>query len=167
MVLVITRSFAPGTIGMDDHTNQRTGNLYEDDFYSWTQEQAALLKEGRVSSADIGNIVEELETLGRSELGALVSAYKLVAQHLLKLIHQPDKATASWRHTISRERGKIEDLIDDNPGLKPKRDEAFAKGYARGRRDAASETGIEIGRFPAKPPFTREQAVSNAWPDGA
>ena len=65
---------------MDDPTNQRTGNLYEDDFYSWTQEQAALLKEGRVSSADFGDIVEELETLGRSKLGALVFAYKLVAQ---------------------------------------------------------------------------------------
>ena len=151
---------------MDEYTNQRTENFYENDFYSWTQEQAALLREGRVWSADIANIVEELETLGRSELGALVSAYKLVAQHLLKLLHQPEKATASWRETISRERGNIEDLIDDNPGLKPKRDEAFARGYARGRRDAANETGIGIERFPAKPPFTREQAESIFWPDG-
>ena len=146
---------------MDERTNQRTDNLYESDFYSWTQEQAALLKAGRVSSADIENIVEELETLGRSELGALVSAYKLVAQHLLKLAYQPEKATVSWRHTIERDRGRIQDLIEDNPGLKPKRDEAFAKGHARGRRDAANEIGFGIERFPAKPPFTREEAETS------
>ena len=149
---------------MDDRTRQRTDDLHEIDFYSWTQQQAALLKEGRIASADIGNIVEELETLGRSELGALVSAYKLVTQHLLKLTYQPDKATLSWKTTIERERGKIQDLIDDNPGLKPKRDEAFAKGYARGRRDASNETGIAIGRFPAMPPFTRDQAETGELP---
>ncbi len=76
---------------MDDRTDSRTDNLYERDFYSWTQEQAALLKEGRISSADIANIVEELETLGRSELGALVSAYKLVAHHLFKLTYAADE----------------------------------------------------------------------------
>ena len=59
---------------MDDHSDRVTSNLYETDFYTWTQEQAALLREGRVASADLPNIVEELETLGRSELSALVSA---------------------------------------------------------------------------------------------
>ncbi len=49
--------------------------------------------------------------------------------HLLKLIKQPDKASASWRNTINRERGNIVELLDDNPGLKPRREEAFAKAY--------------------------------------
>ena len=152
------------TINVDDHSDRVTSNLYETDFYTWTQQQAALLREGRVASADLPNIVEELETLGRSELSALVSAYKLIALHLLKLLHQPDKASARWDVTIKRERGRIEDLLEDTPGLRPKRDEAFAKGYARGRRDAAIETGLEIARFPKDPPFTREQAESSAAP---
>lgn len=101
---------------MDDRT-EAYGSLYESDFYTWTQQQAALLRDGDVSRADIANIVEELETLRRSELGALVSAYKLVSQHLLKLTVQPEKATDSWRNTITRERGTIEEILEDNPGL--------------------------------------------------
>ena len=139
--------------------------LYERDFYSWTVWQAELLRSGKLDTLDIANIAEELDTLGRSELSALVSAYKLVTQHLLKLMLQPEKATSSWDITIKRERGKIEDILDDNPGLRSKQDEAFSKGYARGRRDAANETGIDdVDRFPKDPPFTREQAETNGWP---
>ena len=152
---------------MDERAKHVGSSLYETDFYSWTQEQAALLRAGRVASADMTNIVEELETLGRSELSALISAYKLIAHHLLKLTLQPEKATASWHSTIRREQAKIEDILEDNPGLKSKREEAFAKGYLRGRRDTANKTGLAITRFPKEPPFTREQAESQVLPAAA
>jgi Domain of unknown function DUF29 len=40
---------------------------YAQDFYGWTQEQARLLREGRFAELDVANVVEEIETLGRSE----------------------------------------------------------------------------------------------------
>jgi hypothetical protein len=40
---------------------------YDNDFYSWTQEQAELLKNGRFSELDIDNLIEEVESMGRSE----------------------------------------------------------------------------------------------------
>ncbi len=69
-------------------------NLYETDFHGWTDEQARLLRSGRIDSADILNIAEEIEALGRSEARALKSCYRLIAMHLLKAIYQPEKATA-------------------------------------------------------------------------
>ncbi|PZP57018.1 MAG: DUF29 domain-containing protein, partial [Delftia acidovorans] len=38
--------------------------LHEKDFLAWTQEQAALLRAGRLAEADIENILEEIEDMG-------------------------------------------------------------------------------------------------------
>ncbi len=48
-----------------------TEDLYETDFYTWTQRLAEHLREGRFDLADVENLVEEIETLGRSEASAL------------------------------------------------------------------------------------------------
>ncbi len=50
--------------------------LYETDFFAWTQEQSALLKAGRFSQADIANIIEEIETLGRSDKHEIANGLK-------------------------------------------------------------------------------------------
>lgn len=38
--------------------------LYEKDFFAWANEQAALLRSGQLSAADMQNIAEEIESLG-------------------------------------------------------------------------------------------------------
>ena len=40
-------------------------DAYETDFYAWAMEQAALLRAGRFGAADIANIAEEIESMGR------------------------------------------------------------------------------------------------------
>ena len=142
-----------------------TRTLYEDDFYGWTERQAALLRSGRLDLIDMDNLAEEIETLGRSEASALRSSYRLIAMHLLKLMVQPGKATPSWTTTIVRERLNVEQEYDDSPGLKPRRAELFAKAYAAARREAAAETGLPLGRFPVDPPFTVDDAeAEDFWP---
>ena len=42
-------------------------------FCAWANEQAALLREGRFSAADIANIAEEIESMGRGEKRELVN----------------------------------------------------------------------------------------------
>ncbi|WP_442753649.1 DUF29 domain-containing protein [Methylocystis sp. JAN1] len=41
--------------------------LYDDDFYAWANEQAALLRAGKFSGADIEHIAEEIESMGKTE----------------------------------------------------------------------------------------------------
>ena len=48
-------------------------DLYDADFYAWANEQAALLRAGRVQAADIAHIAEEIESMGRSEKRELTS----------------------------------------------------------------------------------------------
>ena len=63
-------------------------NSYEKDFYSWTQEQAELLKHGRFSDLDIANLIEEVESMGRSEKRELESRLTILLLHLLKWKYQ-------------------------------------------------------------------------------
>ena len=141
---------------------------YDNDYFSWTQEQAAHLRSGRWDRVDLDHVAEEIESLGKSQLHALTSAYRLLAMHLLKFILQPEAASASWIATVVRERGNIELLLNDNPGLKPKRAERFAKAYPVARRDAAAETGMPLNAFPTTPPFDVDDVEArDYWPPAA
>jgi hypothetical protein len=40
-------------------------SLYESDFYAWTLEQAALLRNHQWTQVDLSNLVEEIESLGK------------------------------------------------------------------------------------------------------
>lgn len=44
-------------------------NLYERDFYAWTQATIDLINSGQFNAVDWENLTEELEALGRSEKG--------------------------------------------------------------------------------------------------
>ncbi len=95
-------------------------SAYEHDFHSWALEQAALLRDGRLSELDVANIAGELETLGRAEFNSLVSTLRALTMHLLKWDHQPEKRSRSWALTIASQRLELSDLLKDNPGLKPR-----------------------------------------------
>ncbi len=58
--------------------------VYQQDFYTWTQEQAALLKQGRFNEVDLKHLVEEIEDMGKSEKRALESYIESLLMHLLK-----------------------------------------------------------------------------------
>ena len=56
---------------MDGDGRRNTG--YELDFHAWANEQATLLRSGRLSDIDAEHIAEEIEALGRGERHELTS----------------------------------------------------------------------------------------------
>jgi hypothetical protein len=108
-----------------------TTGLYEQDFYAWTQAQAALLREGAVQDLDLTNLAEELESMGRSEKRALESDLEVLLMHLLKWQHQPDyrEESHSWFDTIVEHRSRILRLLRDNPSLRPQVPALVAEVY--------------------------------------
>jgi hypothetical protein len=143
-------------------------DLYERDFYTWTLRQAEALRAGDIDRLDRDNLAEEIETLGRSEAAALKSAYRLIAMHFLKIMFQPARRTASWDVTVQRERLNVEDILDDNSGLKRRREALFARAYALARKEAAIETALPLNQFPKEPPFAVDAVESSDfWPDGS
>ncbi|MCT6678023.1 DUF29 domain-containing protein, partial [Staphylococcus aureus] len=74
--------------------------LYEQDFYAWANEQAGLLRAGKLAQADIEHIAEEIESMGKTEKRELVSRLAVLLLHLLKWQFQPGRRGTSWQATI-------------------------------------------------------------------
>jgi hypothetical protein len=79
---------------------------YSDDTLTWAKEQAALLRRlangERVNDqVDWPNVIEEVESVGRSELRAVTSGLKNAMQHKLYLLGWPNALAAQhWRTEI-------------------------------------------------------------------
>ena len=133
---------------------------YDSDFYSWSQEQGRLVREGRWSDVDRENIAEEIESLGREQFNKLESAFRMLLMHMLKWDHQPERRSRSWSVTIATQRIELEDVLADNPGLKPRINEAIARGHRKARLEAANETGLSLRTFPETCPYSFEDIPS-------
>ena len=57
--------------------------LYDQDFYAWIQVQASLLRDGRFAEADIDNLVEEIDSMGKQLQSELVNRLTVLLAHLL------------------------------------------------------------------------------------
>ena len=77
---------------------------YEADFYAWANEQAALLRAGKLSEADIANIAEEIESIGKTEKRELINRLAVLLLHMLKWRFQPGRRGASLEVTIRNQR---------------------------------------------------------------
>jgi hypothetical protein len=140
------------------------GTAYEDDFYTWTQEQGARLRSGDFAGLDLANLAEEIESLGRSEFNGLVGAWRAILIHMLKFDHQPEKRTRSWAISIRSQRDNAADVLADNPGLKSRLDDALARAYRGARLEASKETSIPLKRFPETCPYTQAEVLTRPFP---
>ncbi len=136
-----------------------TKSLYDRDFYLWIQSTAQQLKEGKFNEIDIPNLIEEIESMGRSEKRELKSRLIVLLMHLLKWQYQPEKRSESWRSTISEQRICIEGLLEDSPSLQPLISEVFDECYQKARLKAAEETGIKLNFFPKESPLSLEETL--------
>jgi predicted nucleic acid-binding Zn-ribbon protein len=139
---------------------------YDRDFYAWVNEQAALLRAGDVSRADVENIAEELERLGRTEKREFVGRLTALLSLLLKARFQPRKRSASWKTEIASARGQLLEHLQDNPSLKDKLPEAIASAFRNARRSAMDDAGPEDSALPVACPWAFERMVDEKfWPE--
>lgn len=137
---------------------------YETDFYQWTQQQAALLRQGALSAIDVDHLAEEIDDMGRSQKNALQSYLFNVIMHLLKWQYQPERRGTSWRQSIDNGRNSIERLLENNPSLVGQLPTLIEAEYPRSHRQAHRETGLPLTTFPDQCPFTLDQITGDWWP---
>jgi hypothetical protein len=142
-------------------------SLYHKDFHAWANEQAALLRSGDVAAADIENIAEEIEGMGRTEKRELVNRLVVLLLHLLKWQFQPSLRGNSGRLSVEEQRYRLADHLDDNPSLKAKLDQAIRDAYRLALIEAEKETGLARSVFPATCPWSFQQTMDETfWPEG-
>ena len=137
-----------------------TSQIYETDFYAWTQEQINLLENQQWDKLDTLHLIEEIATLGRRERQELRNRLGLLLGHLLKWHFQPEKRSNSWLGTIREQRVQIKLLLQDSPSLKPYLNEVFPDAYELGLALAIRETQLGEQVFPEICPYTVTETLN-------
>ena len=141
-------------------------NLYETDFYAWTQRQSTLLRQEEFEAVDWNNLIEEIETLGRSEQNELESRLQVLIMHLLKWQLQADKRSPSWETTIMIQRIDLARLLRKNPSLRARLAEFVTDAYPDAVKKAIAETRLPKEHFPVTCPYPVAAILDDAfWPD--
>ena len=148
------------------------GALYRTDFFGWTRQQSALLRDveaGRVvepGELDWLALAEEIEGLGRSLQWDLYARYKLLLVQLLRACYQPGFNSGSFRLLVSVLRREVVKLLEDNPSLRDCRGEEFADAWGAARLTMSALSGLPEDHFPLACPFTLDQVEDDSfWPD--
>ena len=136
---------------------------HDEDFYGWAMGSAALLKQGKFNEVDMDNIIEEMETLGRSNRRELVSRSGVLIAHLLKWQYQSDIRNKSWEGTVERQRIEIVGLLSENPSLKSYIQEAIPQAYKYAFSILKEETPLDLKLLPIECPYTFEQIMNEEF----
>jgi hypothetical protein len=143
-------------------------DLYDEDFYVWTEKQAELLRERRFGALDLDNLVEEVEGLGRAERSRVLNNASVIIEHLLKLQFSPAQEPRNlWRTSIREHRRRLR--RDLTPRLCKILEAELPALYAEIRDDTAAllrDHGEDSAAdaLPATCPYTQGRITGDWWP---
>lgn len=141
------------------------GTRYEQDVIAWANEQAALLRSGKLSAIDIEHIAEEIEDVGKSEQRELASRMSVLLSHLLKWEFQSERRGASWEATIHTQRNSIERRMRKTPSLKASLADQdwWADAWDDAVEAASKETGMAYTAFPEVCPWSTNNVLDHSF----
>jgi uncharacterized protein DUF29 len=151
----------------------RNTALYDQDFYAWTQEQAALMREGAVHALDLVHLAEEIEDMGHSQQDKLASHLLVLLTHLLKLFLAAQafpqdyaRAARGWRLTCRAQRLQIAKVLRRNPRLRRTVPDELEDAYALARLEVMQDLELEESLVPERYPWDEAQILADDfWPD--
>ncbi|MDD1429402.1 DUF29 domain-containing protein [Dolichospermum sp. ST_sed9] len=148
-------------------TQPTTQTLYDQDYYLWIRTTINQLRTGQFSVVDLENLLEELETMGRSQKRAIESLLTTLLVHLLKLKYwdsERERNQGHWKGEIRTFRRQIKKSLKDSPSLKPYILEIFDECYQEARQEASDRSQLPIDIFPIIPIGSLEQILDDWLP---
>jgi hypothetical protein len=146
--------------------------LYEEDFYAWTQLQASELRRFARTRPnlplDLPHIAEEIADLGTEERKRLRSWTRRIIEHLLLLEHSPaQEPRRAWIAEIVNFRREISDHLSATLHRDLKRQ--LLRLYDDARADLEKKLRLygetaAAARLPEHCPYTLEQVLGDFWP---
>jgi hypothetical protein len=155
-------------IAMATRVKSKPKDLYEEDFFAWTEVQAELLRQRQFDSLDLDNLIDEVDGLGRAEKKDVLSNAAVVVEHLLKLEYSPARAPRSgWIDSVLEHRNRLE--FDLTPRLRQILEDELSRVHEVARRtaDRRLRTHGEDAAAAALPPscpYTVDQIIGDWWP---
>ncbi|MFM6040405.1 MAG: DUF29 domain-containing protein [Sphaerospermopsis kisseleviana] len=143
-------------------TQPKTQTLYDQDYYLWIKTTINQLRTGQFSAVDLENLLEELETMGRSQKRTIKSLLIKLLVHLLQLKYweqEREQNQGHWKGEIRTFRIQIKDEIKDSPSLKPYILEIFDECYQEARKEVSDRSQLPLDTFPVIPISSLEQIL--------
>ena len=136
-------------------TLAKLNTLYDQDFALWIDETVQKLRSGNFSEIDLENLIEEVESLGKSQRRSVRSYLCRLLEHLLKrsYLSMPD-CYRGWEIEIRNFRWELKQEFKDSPSLKRFMSEILVESY----QDAleAMREDYPKATFPNKNPFSED-----------
>ncbi len=149
-----------------------TEDFYDTDVFTWSQIQADLLRRFAKASdfepsfwerfdlktPDWPNIIEEIESVGRSELRAVESLLIQAMRHELKIVAWPNATYVShWRSEVRFHRLRAQKIYRPSMEQQLDLEELYEAAKARVADDV---DGISHGPLPDRCPWTLHELLS-------
>jgi hypothetical protein len=154
-------------------STRSAAELYEDDFFAWTQRQARELRRFARTRPnlplDLAHIAEEIADLGTERRNAVRSWTARVIEHLLLLKHSPaQEPRRGWINEIVTLRRDIERRL--TPALRRDLKRHFPRLYEEARTDLQTKLRLygetaAAARLPERCPYALDQVLGDFWPD--
>jgi hypothetical protein len=125
-----------------------TASLYETDWYAWTQDQAARLRDLpaalRPNGLDLEHLAEEVEDMGKAQRRTIESLLRRLLHHLLKLeFHPAAEPRRHWQREVAEFRSQLEDEFESSPSLYSRRSELARHAWKRALRDMREDLRLD------------------------
>jgi hypothetical protein len=138
-----------------------TQSLYDVDYLQWIETTLEKLRNQDYSTVDWGNLIEEIEDMGRSERRRLESNLIVIILHLLKWQFQSEKRSGSWESSMIEHRRRVKKAIQESPSLKPYLEDILADSYIEAVKQAKAETGLPREIFPPECPYSLANIIDD------
>ena len=149
----------------------RIEDLYDQDFYVWTQRQAAALRRLAASrpniDLDFPHLIEEVEDLGTSQRDAVRSQVRRIIEHLLKLEYSRARyPRTGWRDSIIDARAELDDKL--SPSLRGDLEQHLPRLWAQARTKAENalrghREADSADLLPADCPYALDDLLTDGW----
>jgi hypothetical protein len=144
--------------------------LYESDFYVWTQRQAEALRRLAATrpnlDLDFPHLIEEVEDLGTSQRAAVRSQLRRIIEHCLKLEHSVATGPRGGCYdSILEARAELDDKL--SPSLRSDLDQRLPRLWAQARSRADNglrrfgEPAADL--LPADCPYALDDLLTDGW----
>ena len=141
-------------------------SLYENDYNLWLIKTLDQLRNHDFEKLDLENLIEEVESLGKSDQHAISSYLMRLCEHLLKVKYwesERARCLRGWMVEITNFRIQIQERLEASPSLRHFLEENFAKQYKNGRKLFLQATDFPLIQIPLDPCFTLEQSLDETW----
>lgn len=151
---------------MNPKLKAKLASLYDTDYQLWLEHTVEQLRAHNFDSLDLENLIEEIESLGKSDKRAIFSYLMRLCEHLLKMKYWESEREAcyrGWKLEIRNFRLQIQAILADSPSLKNYLRENFFVAYQNGKKLFLDSSNLDENLIPQEPEFTLEQALDENW----